>query len=177
MSKCVRNLNNASSLYAEDVTIGYDANLFELFNVEPANTGLQIYHQETATPGVARFIVASKGEQYGVNGSEQQILKLTLKSKNTPGTGRVEVVSGLVADNNGTETVATVSGKDITVLAFDADVNSNGNCTLGDLAIASFNFSKESTAWTYPKVDVDNNTLVDDTDLTLIVQEILTEQL
>jgi fibronectin type 3 domain-containing protein len=168
-------INNASNLYAEDVRLGYDASLFEFVSAVPANTGLQIYHQETSAPGNARFIVASKGEQYGVNGSGQQILIITLKAKNIAGTGRLEVTSGLVADNYGTETVATVGGKDITVGAMDTDINSDGRYSLGDLAITSFNFSKNSAAWTNPKVDVDRNDSVDDTDLTLIVQKILTQ--
>ncbi|MGC5324054.1 cohesin domain-containing protein [Brevibacillus sp. SYSU BS000544] len=167
-------INNASNIYAEDVKNGYDSTLFEFVKAEPSNNGLQIYHQETSSPGVLRFIVASKDEQYGINGSGKQLLKLTFKAKNTPGTGKVEAKEGLVADKTGAEIVATVSGKDITVVGgFDVDVNSDGKYSLGDLAITGFNFGKEQAQWTTPKVDVNKNSSVEDTDLSLIVDKIL----
>ncbi|BAU27618.1 hypothetical protein DFP93_102134 [Aneurinibacillus soli] len=166
-------VKNAKDLYAEDVKVKYDTNLFEFVKAEPASTGLHIYYEKQEAPGDLRFIVASNGEKYGVNG-EAQLLKLTFKAKNTPGKGKIDIATGLVADSKGTEVEATVDGEEITVTGgFDADVNGDGKYSLGDVAIAGFHHSKDKAQWTNPKSDVDKNDKVEDGDLALIVQKIL----
>lgn len=166
-------VKNAKDLYAEDVRVKYDTNLFEFVKAEPANNGLHIYHEKQEAPGDLRFIVASNGEQYGING-EAQLLKLTFKAKNVPGKGKIDISAGLVADSKGTEVEATVDGEEITVTGgFDADVNGDGKYSLGDVAIAGFHHSKDKANWTNPKSDVDKNDKVEDSDLSLIVQKIL----
>ncbi|WCN36515.1 cohesin domain-containing protein [Aneurinibacillus uraniidurans] len=166
-------VKNAKDLYAEDVKVKYDTNLFEFVKAEPASTGLHIYHEKQEAPGELRFIVASNGEQYGVNG-EAQLLKLTFKAKNVPGKGKIDISAGLVADSKGTEVEPTVDGEEITVTGgFDADVNGDGKYSLGDVAIAGFHHSKDKAQWTNPKADVDKNDKVEDNDLVLIVQKIL----
>ncbi|WP_432664884.1 cohesin domain-containing protein [Wukongibacter baidiensis] len=167
-------IKEANSIYAEDINIEYDENLFELVSAEPVDSAdLKIYHEETSTEGEARYVVASKGEENGLDGDEQ-ILKLTFKAKNVDGSGDIEVSSGLVADGDGNEITPTFGGKTFTITKRNlGDVNKDGEFTLGDLAIAGRLFESSSDDWGSFEPDVDANGDVEDIDLVSIVQSIL----
>ena len=165
-------IDYASNIYAEDITIGYDENLFEYIDAETIGGDQTIYHEGPAVAGSVRYILASNGEQYGINGHER-LLAITFRSRNLNGTGEIKVESGVVANHLGEETSCICRGISIRTYAIDADVNGDGRISIGDVAITAFNLTKPTGSWTNPRVDVDSNGRVDDYDLRLIVQRIL----
>ena len=167
-------IKGANNIYAEDINITYDTNLFEFISAEPVDSSaLKIYHQETSTLGQGRYIVASKGVENGIDGNAQ-ILKLTFKAKNINGQGDIGIASGLVADGDGNETIPSCLSKVFTVIRYvNGDVNKDGKFTLGDLAIAGRLFESTSDTWGDYEPDVDENGSVEDIDLATIVQLIL----
>jgi hypothetical protein len=170
-------INNSNNIYAEDINITYDTDLFELVSTVPVNDNdLKIYHQKTATLGEARYVVASKGADCGLDG-DAQILKLTFKAKNVNGSGDIAISSGIVADGKGIEVAPSCAGKTFTITRQNlGDVNKDGEFTLGDLAIAGRLFASKSDTWGEYEPDVDANGNVEDIDLTTIVQSILANE-
>lgn len=165
-------LENATDIYAEDITVRYDTALFEFVSASTAAQGLTFYYQDEGTPGQLRYILASEGQAYGING-ETALVTLTFRAKNTAGTGTIDFAAGLAADNHGNEYVPALTGKDITVIAADPDVNNDGQYTLGDLSIAAYDFGLTTGDLNDEDSDVDVSGTVDDLDLTLIVDAII----
>ncbi|WP_146200955.1 cohesin domain-containing protein [Tumebacillus permanentifrigoris] len=165
-------IENASDLYAEDVTVTYDPTLFTFVSATSASAGLKIYHQSESTPGTLHLVVVSQGAQYGVHDSAQ-LVTLNLQAKNHSGKGTFTVSEGLVANSLGEEIVPTLGGTEVSVLTGDADVNGDGKVSLGDLGIAGHHMGMDKSQWTFPKADVDQNNAVDDFDLTAIVLALL----
>ncbi len=165
-------LNNAFDIYAEDLTVTYDTTLFELVSSDVGSTGLAFYHKDEATAGQLRYIIASQGRDYGIN-EDTAIVKLTFKAKNVAGTGTIGISSGLVADSVGNEYTPELNGTDITVELNSADVNNDGKFSLGDLSIAAYDYLQVAANVSDPDSDVDKDTNVNDIDLNLIVEAIL----
>ncbi len=165
-------LNNVENIYAEDIMLKYDTTFFTFVGSELVDpVGYGIYNSPTVENGSGRFVVASRGESYGITGSSR-LLKLIFKANNVEGTGEIGVSSGRMADGNGNEKDGTCGSKFFTVEK-SGDVNNTGTFTLGDLAIAGRLFGGESTTWLPYTPDIDENGLVDDIDLAKIVEEIL----
>lgn len=166
-----------SSIYAEDIKIGYDSDYFEFVEAEPMHYGFEIFHQDTSQRGQLRFIVASKGEHYGIS-KDIQILQLTFKAKNTAGKGKIATTYGLIANGSGIEFETTCGGTEIEVINTDTtDVNRDGKYTLGDLAIDARHYNMNSYRWD-PRfqVDVVKDNQVNDFDLKAVVQSILSKE-
>ncbi|MDD9265443.1 carbohydrate-binding protein [Paenibacillus sp. GCM10023248] len=73
------NLDNlAQSVYAQDITLSYDANVFDYVSVAGANDNIQIVKEDKSTPGKVRLIAANIG---GVTGASTPVLNLTFKVK------------------------------------------------------------------------------------------------
>ncbi len=167
-------LNNAVNICAEDIKITYDATLFEYIGTE-AIQGLKIYKEENQEIGTLRFIIASKGREYALNG-QNALLKLKFKAKKL-GKGIISVVKGRIADNGTVEMdVATENcgNKSITVLG-TKDVNRSGEFTLLDLAIDAWYFGYNAADTDTSKFDADVITdgVIDDADLSAIVEQML----
>ncbi len=79
--------NLKQSVYAEDITLTYDSNIFDYVSVAGASSDIQIVTEDKATAGEVRLIVANIG---GVTGASTTLLDLTFKAKtgvqNTSGT-------------------------------------------------------------------------------------------
>ncbi len=77
----------AQNIYAEDITLSYDPNVFEYVATTGANEDINILNSEPSGTGTIRIIAANIG---GVNGSDLPILKVSFKVKsgvvNTTGT-------------------------------------------------------------------------------------------
>lgn len=168
-------INTAKNIYAEDIQLSYDVNYFEFIKAEIPQTqgGLQILHQEISKEGQLRFIIASKGEYYGIN-NDTQILKLTFRSKNMIGLGKIVTTHGLIANGEGVEFETNCSESTVQVGAFNADVNHDGRYSLGDLAIDSRHYGMCCYAWN-PRFDVDviKDNQINDFDLKAIVETIV----
>nr|WP_328803543.1 family 43 glycosylhydrolase [Paenibacillus silvestris] len=73
------NLDNLTqSVYAQDVTLSYDANVFEYVSVTGTNDNIQIVKEDKSTDGKVRLIAANIG---GVAGASTPIFHLTFKVK------------------------------------------------------------------------------------------------
>ena len=82
-------LNNVTqSVYAQDITLSYDSNVFDYVSAAGANNNIQIVTEDKATAGKVRLITANTGG--GISGASTPVLNLTFKVKdgvqNTSGT-------------------------------------------------------------------------------------------
>ncbi|NOU68769.1 hypothetical protein GC096_32610 [Paenibacillus sp. LMG 31461] len=93
------------SVYAQDVTLQYDATQYEFLSVESLQSGLSIVEQ-TKTPGQVRIIAASTGAANAVMGTAD-LLKLHFKAKEVTQTvtGSVYLTNVVVSDGKGIETI------------------------------------------------------------------------
>jgi len=72
-------LNYVSDIFAEDIILSYDSNIFEYVSAAPANDGIRIVKEDTSVDGRVRLIAANTGG--GISGESTEILKLTFKVK------------------------------------------------------------------------------------------------
>ncbi|MGG1550191.1 carbohydrate-binding protein [Paenibacillus ferrarius] len=107
--------NVTQSVYAQDITLSYDANVFDYVSGAGANSNIQIVTEDKATAGKVRLITASIG---GVTGPSTPVLNLTFKVKtgvqNTTGTIAATGAKLGIAPE-GTVIDATLSSKSISV--------------------------------------------------------------
>lgn len=109
-------LNNVQeSVYAEDITLTYDADIFEYVRAAGVNSNIQIVTEDKSQAGTVRLIAANIG---GVSGASTPILNLTFNVKagvqNTSGTiAATQVKLGLAPE--GTVLEAALSSKTIAV--------------------------------------------------------------
>lgn len=103
------------NVYAEEVALCYDANVFEYVSAAGENNNIQIMKEESATPGAVRIIAANIG---GVTGESTPVLKVTFQVKsgvqNTSGNIAV-TKSELGIAPEGTVITASASSKTIRV--------------------------------------------------------------
>ncbi|RUT36514.1 hypothetical protein EJP77_05965 [Paenibacillus zeisoli] len=109
-------LNNLEqSVYAQDVTLSYDANVFDYVSAAGTDSKIQIVKEDKEAAGKVRLFTANIG---GVSGASTPVLKLTFKVKagvrNTTGTIAVTGAKLGVAPE-GTVIQAAVDSKSISV--------------------------------------------------------------
>ncbi|WP_063795645.1 carbohydrate-binding protein [Paenibacillus sp. Soil750] len=80
--------NVTQSVYAQDITISYDSNVFDYVSAVGANNNIQIVSENKDTVGKVRLMTANTG--VGISGVSTPVLNLTFKVKagvqNTSGT-------------------------------------------------------------------------------------------
>jgi YD repeat-containing protein len=167
-------LNNAVNICAEDLKITYDATLFKYTGAEEI-PGLKIYKEVNQGIGTLRFIIASKGKQYAVNG-QNALVRLKFEAIK-PGKGLIDVEKGRIADNGTVEMDVASENcgeKTVTVLG-TSDVNRSGEFTLLDLAIDAWYFGDDAADTDSSKYDADVVTdgVIDDADLSAIVEQMM----
>lgn len=168
-------LHNAKNICAEDVLLKYDQNLFEYLGSETI-VGFKTYKEiPSSTEGAIRFIVASTGKDFAING-DKTFIKLKFKAKKQ-GTGIIDSVTARIADNGTLEKdlkIDLCGQKAITVKGIQ-DVNRSGSFTLLDLGIDAWyhGSSVDNTDKTKYDTDVVVDNTVDDFDLTAIVDAML----
>lgn len=165
-------LKNVSNIYAEDFTINYDSELFEYIGFEEV-TGYKVYNEPTDQNGTLRFIVASQGEEYGIN-EEQLFLKLKFKAK-AVGTGKVDASKCRIADTEHEFDLAEDSCLEDTVIVKQSDVNRSGEYTLLDLAIDAYYYGDLAVDADPTKYEANQagDEFVTDEDLVYIVNQML----
>jgi fibronectin type 3 domain-containing protein len=166
-------LKNVSNIYAEDFKINYDSNLLNYIGFEEI-PGYKVYNEPTDESGKLRFIIASQGEQYGING-EQVILKLKFSGKEK-GIAKVDALECRIADTESEYDLNEESCTEDTIEVEGLkDVNRTGEYTLVDLAIDGFYFGKTAVQTDSSKHDADQveDGVIDDKDLLFIVKEML----
>ncbi|MGM7685196.1 cohesin domain-containing protein [Cytobacillus sp. Hm23] len=153
------------------LTYAYDDTLFDFVSAS-ADEGLDFYYTEENSANTFRYILASQGRDYGIS-EDAVLVTLTFRARAVEGIGKIIVENGLVADSDGIEYTPTLSEVDITVTLADPDVNNDGEYTLGDLAIASYDTEVPSEEVSDKDSDVNADREVNKTDLNAIVQAIL----
>ena len=167
-------IHNVSNIYAEDIKIDYDTELFEYVGAS-AKDGLKIYKEDTSIPGSVRFIVAHLGQGNEATG-DKDLIELTFKAKSI-GIGKVDIVKGRIADNDTLEMdVAEENcGEDTIEVEANRDVNRTGEYTLLDLGIDAYYYGMEAAQTDNTRFDTDviPDGIIDDKDLVAITQSIL----
>ncbi|MDD9269350.1 NPCBM/NEW2 domain-containing protein [Paenibacillus sp. GCM10023248] len=118
-------LNNVTqSVYAQDITMSYDSNVFDYVSAASANNNIQIVIEDKATAGKVRLITANTGG--GISGDTTPVLNLTFKVKagvqNTNGTIAATLTKLGVAPE-GTVIQAALGSKSISVSSIEVVVD------------------------------------------------------
>ncbi|OAB46856.1 family 20 glycosylhydrolase [Paenibacillus antarcticus] len=168
------------SVYAQDITIQYNATLMEYVSADSLVAGIGIIETKES-PGSLRLILASQGGEYGIT-DQAVIAALTFKAKqgDQPTIGVITVVKATIGDGDGVETEAATSSVQIMFesepVEMSPDINGDGKVSVGDLAIVAANYGKTSadSDWNQAKrADVNGDGKIDITDLAIIAQKIL----
>ena len=105
----------SEDVYAEEILLDYDANVFEYISVEGENSDIQIVDEESEDSGSVRIVAANIG---GVAGESTPVLRLTFQAKsgvqNTSGNIAVTKAELGIAPE-GTVINASVSSKTISI--------------------------------------------------------------
>ncbi|MDP5276149.1 DUF4073 domain-containing protein [Chengkuizengella axinellae] len=164
-------LEHGSDIYAEDFSLTYDDTLFEFVSATTTE-GLNLYHQEH-NAGHLRYIIASKGRDYGIN-ENAVLVQLTFRARELEGNGTFVIDNGIVADKDGNEFTPVRSGSGITVyIVRNADVNNDGRYSLADLAIASYDMNVPFGEIIDEDSDVNHDGEINELDLSEVVSAIL----
>ncbi|MGG1550193.1 family 43 glycosylhydrolase [Paenibacillus ferrarius] len=111
--------NLTQSVYAQDITLSYDTNVFDYVSAAGANSNIQIVTEDKTAAGKVRLLAASIG---GVTGGSTPVMNLTFKVKagvqNTTGTIAASGAKLGIAPE-GTVIDATLSSKSIAVGSID----------------------------------------------------------
>ncbi|QUI25464.1 hypothetical protein HZI73_25595 [Vallitalea pronyensis] len=165
-------LHNANNIYAEDVTVTYNQEIFEYTGHEEIE-GLQVV-KSINHEGTLRFIIASKGEDKSVDGSET-IVTLKFKAKKV-GEGKIDALKARIANIEAEWDLIEIDCGETSInVEGYLDVNRTGEFTLLDLAIDGFYYNKLVADTNTEKYDADvvvDGTINDD-DLVAIVNEML----
>ncbi|WP_342477462.1 cohesin domain-containing protein [Paenibacillus sp. FSL H7-0350] len=165
-------LKNVKDIYAEDFEVKYDKEHLQYLGFEEV-IGYKVYNKPVDQNGTVRFVVASQGEEYGIN-EDTVIVKLKFKAK-AKGTAVVDATKARIADTEEEYDLETVNCLEDSVIIEATDVNKSGTFTLVDLAIDARYFK-------YFAPDVDpvkynaqqaGDEYVNDDDLLFIVDQIL----
>ncbi|WP_315109800.1 Ig-like domain-containing protein [Clostridium intestinale] len=166
-------LHNVKNIYAEDFTVAYDKDLFEYVGYEDIE-GLKVFKEIKDTDnGKLRFIVASLGEENGIN-EDKAVVKLKFKTK-ASGKGKIDVLKTRISDNEALEKDVLEENCGEKEFEIFADVNRTGDFTLIDLGIDAYYYGKnvDDTDKTKYDADVISNGVIDDADLAEIAEQMI----
>ncbi|OAB43046.1 NPCBM/NEW2 domain-containing protein [Paenibacillus antarcticus] len=170
--------NVIDNVYAEDISLNYDSNVFEFVSAQSIKSGVSLIETKQAAPGKIRLIVASQGASEGIVG-DVQMLELIFKSKNLEqsAVGSIAVVSAMIADGIGNEIEAGLNTLSVQILSgISGDMNNDGKVSIGDLAFAAANYGKDDSSpdWNQVKIaDINNDKVIDISDLAAIANKII----
>ncbi|WP_171686528.1 beta-N-acetylglucosaminidase domain-containing protein [Paenibacillus planticolens] len=176
-------LNNVThAVYAEDITLDYDANVMEFVSAKSLPSGISLLLAGKDTLGKIRMLVASQGTSHAITGN-LQLLELTFRAKavSQATEGTISVAKAILADGQGTELGAAASSMKISVTpvvnpGIPGDVNHDGKVSIGDLALVAANYGKDSGSpdWELVKqADVTNDGKIGLEDLVFIASKIV----
>ncbi len=167
-------IHNATNICAEDLKIAFDKERLEFISCEAAD-GIKIFKEDNSIEGIIRYITASLGKANAANG-DKMLLKLTFKAI-APGTAKISFANARVADNSTMEKDLEPEncGEKTIFIQAAKDVNRNGEFTLLDLAIDAWYYQCLAKDTDISKYDADVvvDEIIDDNDLTEIVNQIL----
>ncbi|MGN7357434.1 sialidase domain-containing protein [Paenibacillus sp. SAF-054] len=170
-----------TSVFAQDITVLYDASLMEFISASPLLDGVKLIEAKTDQPGKIRLIVASEGAGHGVTG-DQKVAEVAFKAKDVGETksGAVQTANAWLADADGKETEAGPASARIEIYAGSTgepgDLNGDGKVSIGDLAILAAQYGKDASSpnWNEIKhLDLDGSGSIDIADLAIVAQKII----
>ena len=159
--------------YAADITVDYDADLFDFISASKANEETQIIEVSSSIPGKLRIILVNVN---GMGGS-YDLLNLKFIAKDV-----LQTTSGTISISKaqfGTApegAVIEAELSEIAVTVTSMDLNGNGSIDIGDFAIVVYHYRKDtnSSDWDIARIgDVNGDGIVDIGDLALIANRIL----
>ncbi|MHA0856129.1 cohesin domain-containing protein [Paenibacillus sp. CMAA1364] len=168
------------TVYAQEITVQYDVSLMEFVSVESLIEGVSIIDSVDRT-GSIRLIVASLGAGHGIStDTEIATIHFRAKALDHAATGAIQVLTAVVGDENGFETVAGTSSVEIAFytapVELSPDINGDGKVSIGDLAIVASNYGKTEADVDWDQVkhmDLDGDKKIDIVELTIIARQIL----
>ncbi|MDR6882493.1 hypothetical protein J2X61_004274 [Bacillus sp. 3255] len=169
------------SVYAEDMKMDYDSNVFDFVSARAVKDGIQLVDTKKDTLGKLRFILASEGADKAVTG-DAGILELKFKAKavTQPTTGTIAVTDAMLGDAQGAETKAQASAVGVSITTsppgIPGDINHDNRVSIGDLGIVAANYGKTSGSpdWESIKhLDSNHDGKIDITDLAFIARKII----
>lgn len=166
-------------VYAQDITIEYDANKLELVG-QPVSVDSD------------KFVIVGTDSQEGsirilgthlndsVNNPNQKLFKLSFKAKTTAGIADIAVTLVVLADGEGVESdiEGDTHSVEIRKPVVPGDVNDDDRVSVGDLALVAKAYGKSSDSpdWNQvKKYDINNDGTIDIEDLVGLARHILTK--
>ncbi|HHW01079.1 MAG TPA: hypothetical protein GXX36_16210 [Clostridiaceae bacterium] len=166
--------NLPEDIYAADITVNYDADLFDFVKSNKVNEKTLICDTREIGPGAVRIILSSN-EKYIADNS---MVKLTFRAKNVDEStsGNIRVEKALL----GTAPIGYVvnAAGDVLTVSVDVipgDVNGDGEVNIADLSFTSFYYSVEAgdPNWEAAKsADINNDGKIDLIDLVYVAYRI-----
>ncbi|MWV44778.1 family 20 glycosylhydrolase [Paenibacillus sp. HJL G12] len=168
-----------SAVYAQDLTVQYDAEKMEFVEAKPRHAGVDLVETKH-TDGTVRLILASQGAGHEVKQAGDMVeLTFTTKPLSEPTKGFIRVAAATLGDAEGSELEAGLSSAEIEITrestGISGDINGDGKVSIGDLAIVAASYGKTSADadWNQAKrADVNHDGKIDLTDLVLVARNI-----
>ncbi|BBI33893.1 carbohydrate binding domain-containing protein [Cohnella abietis] len=171
--------DNTHPVYAQDITLNYNPNVMEFVSAKSIIEGVSVVEIVKGPAGKLRLIIASGGPDYAVTGNTP-IIELTFKSKKVSQTtsSLISISNAVVGDARGNEYQAVASSVPVEVMkgAGPEDINEDGKISIGDLAIVSAHYGKNSNSpdWQIAKIaDVNGDGVIDILDLSAVAKKII----
>ena len=167
-------------ILGQDVLIQYDSSLYEFKEAVAILEGVNVYVQQSPTPGQLRLLVASLGMDHALKGDSEIVeLKFMAKQISQNASGSITVASAALGDAQGNEHQAIPASVRVEVMAvpvLPGDSNNDNKYSIADLAIAAahYGMNKEHPDWNkFKSADFDHNGIIDILDLAAIANKIL----
>ncbi len=159
---------------AQDISIHYNKDVFELGDIASLSEGISILKKDVSHPGNIRLILAGTGPENSVK-SDSYILDIKFKAKTFSIPDSFTITYAALADGSGKEFSALPHSYTVGSLLIPYDINGDTRVSVGDLAIAGYNYRKTAASpdWeTVRLADADGNGIIDVLDLALIAGQI-----
>ncbi|MFD0616950.1 discoidin domain-containing protein [Paenibacillus sp. GCM10027629] len=172
-------LERVKGVYAQDLDLNFDPNVFEFVSAKSLQTGTEILQTVKEPQGKLRFILASQGADQAIDG-DAHILELTLRAKdsNQDTSGIIALNQAVLANGLGEETLLPERSAriEITAAGMIEDVNKDGKVSIGDLSIVAVHYGKDQSSIDWQeakKADVNHDGKVDISDLSMVAKKII----
>jgi hypothetical protein len=165
---------------AEDLTVGFDPELFEFESVEALLPDFTIL-THTVSPGSVRVILASTNGSGGAVAADSELLKLRFKAKSLDqqATGTFTVQQNLITNIGGSGAEVTTAPHSVTIQAIQpGDLDTDGTFTIMDLGLLIGMYGKTNADpdWSlYEAADLDADGEIGLMELTMIARKIIGE--
>ncbi|WP_141504721.1 carbohydrate binding domain-containing protein [Paenibacillus luteus] len=166
-------------VYAQDINLDYNPAVMEFVSAKSLKEGVKLIEVVKAPTGKLRLIIASEGPEHAITGNAP-IIELTFKSKKVSQTasGLISILNAMLADVRGNEYQADAASVAIEVMkgGGSGDINEDGKISIGDLALVSANYGKNSNSsdWqTVKNADINGDGIIDILDLSAIAKKLI----